>query len=134
MHARRALIAVSVLAVLTACGGTPSTSGNDQPKDDKSTSATVGPGTVMADTLTEAHCVRHKDGRWQANGTVKNTAEKKLSFEVRIHVGRADGKEGRAHVQRVDDLKPGKSAEWSVDKVSTDDSDGPCQIQVRVAK
>jgi hypothetical protein len=134
MHVRRALIAISALAVLTACGGSPSTSGNDQPNDDKSTLPTVSAGTVMTDALTEAHCVRDKDDRWQASGRVKNTADKKLSFEVRIHIGPADGKEGRAHVQLVDDLKPGKSVEWSVDKVTTDDADGPCQIQVRVAK
>jgi len=134
MHVRRVLVALSALAVLTACAGPTSAPGKDQPQADKSTLPTVSAGTVMTDALTEAHCVRDKDDRWQASGRVKNTADRKLSFEVRIHVGPADGKEGRAHVQLVDDVEPGKSADWSVDKVATDDADGPCQIQVRVAK
>lgn len=134
MHARRVLIAFAVVAVLSACGGSPSPSDTDQSKGDKSTLPRISAGTVMPEALAAAHCSSNEDGRWKANGSVKNPTDRKLSFEVLIHVGPANGKDGRAHVQAVDDLKPGKSADWSVSNVSADDPDGPCQIQVRVAK
>jgi hypothetical protein len=133
MRVRRYLITLAAVAGLAACGGTPNTSGDGKSTDDKSTLPTVSAGTVLADALTRAHCVRKKDGPWQAGGTVKNTSTKKVSLEVLIHVGPADGDEGRAHVERLGAVKPGTSVDWSVDKIAADDEDGPCQVQVRVS-
>ena len=91
-------------------------------------------GVRLPDALTEAHCVRTAKGFWSADGEVKNTTAEKRDLEVRIHVGPATGEKARAHVKLVTDLKPGKSAEWSVLKVTADDPKGPCQIQVAVAQ
>jgi len=129
---RRVSFAVIGLVVLTACGGAPETKAGD--KDDKSTLPTVSAGTVLPDALTAGRCVRDSKGRWTASGTVKNTTSTKLDLDVRIHVGPADGKDGPGHVKLVRDVKPGKSVDWNVLRVTADDSAGPCQIQVAVAK
>jgi hypothetical protein len=122
------------LVVLAACGGKPATTADDGKKDDTSALPTVSAGTVLPDALREAHCVRTSKGSWRANGTVENTTTRKRDLDVRIHIGPANGKEGPAHVKSISDLKAGKSAEWSVLKVTADDPAGPCQIQVAVAK
>jgi len=134
MHVRRVSVALIGLVALAACGATPEKSAGDEGKDDKSTLPTVSAGTVVPDALTAAHCVRESNGAWRASGTVKNATTKKLDLDVRIHVGPADGKNGPAHVKLVRDVKPGKSVDWSVLKVTADNPAGPCQIQVAVAK
>jgi hypothetical protein len=134
MHAHRFSVTLAGLAILTACGGSPDPQASVKNKDDKSTLPALSVGTVQPDALGSAHCTLEPDGAWHANGTVKNTSTKTLSFDVRIHVGPADGKSGPAHVQRVDEVKPGKEVPWSVPNVTAADPAGPCQIQVAVAK
>ena len=138
MHVRRLpvrlAVALAALSLLAACGGSPAKPTAGTTKDDKSTLAEVGPGTVLPEALVETHCVREDDGSWRASGVVKNTEAKKLSFDVRIHIGPSAGKSGTAQVVHVAGLKPGKTAPWGVQKVITDDPAGPCQLQVVVAK
>ena len=132
MRARRLSIALVALVVLGACGS-PDKPADAGDKSDKSTLPSVSAGSLMPDALTDLHCARHAKGVWRARGKVTNTTKKKLSFDALIHVGPA-GKDARVPVQRVDDVKPGKSVDWRVDKVSAESPDGPCQIQARVAK
>jgi hypothetical protein len=131
MRVRRVSLAMIGLVVLSACGGAPTTKTGD--KDDKSTLPTVSAGTVLPDALTAVRCVREANGRWRAAGTVKNTTSTKLDLDVRIHVGPADGKEGPGHVKLVSDVKPGKSVDWTVLRVTPDNPAGPCQVQVAVS-
>jgi hypothetical protein len=94
---------------------------------------TIGPGTVMADALTEAHCARGADGTWVANGVIKNTTKQTRSFDVNIYVGPADGKAAVAQVVTVKKLAAGKSAPWKAGAVQAASPDGPCYIRVRIA-
>ena len=133
MRVRQVTVAAIGVMVLAACGGAPEDKGADR-EGDKSTLPTVSAGTVLPDALTAVRCVRESNGRWRADGTVKNTTSTKVDLDVRIHVGPADGKEGPGQIKRVSDVKPGKSADWSVLRVTADDQAGPCQVQVAVAK
>jgi hypothetical protein len=127
-----ALVAVPVLA-RAGCNGvpkvTPETSASPGP-----VVPTIGPGTVMTDALTEAHCVRGADGTWAANGVVKNTTKRARSFDVNIYVGPADGKAGVAQVVTVKKLAAGKSAPWKADAVQATSPTGPCYVRVRITK
>lgn len=133
MRVWRLSMALAGLVAVAACGGSPK-SADSAGKDDKSTLPALSAGTVQPDALGSAHCTLEPDGAWHANGTVRNAKTSTLSFDVRIHVGPADGKTGPAHVQRVDDVKPGKEVPWSVPNVTVQDPAGPCQIQVAIAK
>jgi hypothetical protein len=135
MRKRRVLVAMLLVPMLAlaACNGvpkvTPETSGSPGP-----VVPTIGPGSVMTDALTEAHCVPGADGVWTANGVVKNTTKQARSFDVNIYVGPADGKGGVAQVVTVKKLAAGKSAPWKADAVQATSPDGPCYIRVRIAK
>ena len=102
MRRRRVLVAMLAVPMLalTGCNGvpkvTPETSGSPG-----TVVPTIGPGTVMTDALTEAHCTQAADGTWVANGVVKNTTKRTRSFDVNIYVGPADGKAGVAQVLTV---------------------------------
>jgi hypothetical protein len=133
MGLRRVSLAVISLLVLAACGGAPGDKAAGD-KDDKSILPTVSAGTVLPDALTAVRCLRETNGRWRADGTVKNTTSTKLDLDVRIHVGPADGKKAPGQVKRVSDVKPGASVDWTVLRVTADDPVGPCQVQVAVAK
>lgn len=126
-----ALLAVPMLA-LSGCNGIPRAT----PENATSPTGvpTVGPGTVMTDALTEAHCVKAADGTWAANGVVKNTTKKTRSFDVNIYVGTASGEPGVAQVVTVPKLAAGKSAPWSATAVQATAPDGPCHLRVRIAK
>lgn len=133
MRARRVLVAVLAIPTLAlaGCGGvpkvTPKTSASPGP-----VVPTIGPGTVMTDALTEAHCVRSADGTWSANGVVKNTTKQTRSFDVNIYVGAADGEAGVAQVVAVKKLAAGKSAPWKAAAVQATSPAGPCYIRVRI--
>ena len=126
------LLAIPMLALI-GCNGvpqvTPETSASAGP-----TVPTIGPGTVVTDALTEAHCVRGADGAWTASGMIKNTTKQTRSFNVNIYVGPADGKPAVAQVVTVKKLAAGKSAPWKADAVQATSPDGPCYIRVRIAK
>jgi hypothetical protein len=126
------MLAVPMLA-LAGCNGVPKVT----PEPSQSPGPvvpTIGPGTVMTDALTEAHCVADANGTWVANGVVKNTTKQARSFDVNIYVGPADGKTGVAQVVTVKKLAAGKSAPWKADAVQATSPDGPCYIRVRIAK
>ena len=136
MRVRRVSFAMIGLVFVAACGGAPGNNEGDNAagnKDDKSILPTVSAGTVLPDALTAIRCVREPKGRWWAEGTVKNTTSTKLDLNVRIHIGPADGKKGPGQVKLVSDVKPGKSVDWTVLRVTPDDPAGPCQVQVAVA-
>lgn len=135
MSMRRAVVGVlacSVLA-LAGCGGVPTVT-PEAPASGGPVVPTIGPGTVMTDALTEAHCVRAVDGTWTANGVVENTTKKTFSFDVNIYVGPADGEAGVAQVVTVKKLAPGKSASWKAAAVQATSPDGPCYLRVRIAR
>ena len=135
MHAQRVLVAMLAVPMLalTGCNGvpkvTPGTTASPGP-----VVTTVGPGTVLTDALTEAHCIRGADGTWAADGVVKNTTKKTRSLDVNIYVGPADGKAGVAHVVTVKKLAAGKSAPWKASAVQVTSATGPCYIRVRISK
>ena len=135
MRAQRVLVAMLAvpLLALTGCNGvpkvTPRTTASPGP-----VVPTIGPGTVMTDALTEAHCVPGPAGTWVANGVVKNTTKQTRSFDVNIYVGPADGKAGVAQVVTVKKLAAGKSAPWKAAAVQATSQAGPCYIRVRIAK
>jgi len=135
MRARRVLVAMLAVPMLAlmGCNGvpkvTPTTSASPGP-----VVPTIGPGTVMTDALTEAHCVRGAAGTWVANGVVKNTTKQTRSFDVNIYVGPADGEPGVAQVVTVKKLAAGKSAPWKAAAVQATSPTGPCYIRVRIAK
>ncbi|HJR89710.1 MAG TPA: hypothetical protein VJ782_06070 [Aeromicrobium sp.] len=129
-----ALLAVPMLA-LSGCNGipkvTPETTTSPGP-----VVPTIGPGTVMTDALTEAHCVQGTSGEgvWVAFGEVKNTTKQTRTFDVNIYIGPADGRAGVAQVVTVKNLKAGESAPWKASRVQTTSPNGPCYIRVRIAK
>lgn len=133
MRAGRVLIAVLAVPMLAlaGCGGvpqvTPKTSASPGP-----VVPTVGPGTVLTDALTEAHCVRGADGTWAANGTVKNTTKQTRTLDINIYVGPADGEAGEARVVTVKKLAAGKSAPWKAAAIQATSPTGPCYIRVRI--
>lgn len=133
MRARATLataLAVPMLA-LAGCGGIPTVT----PEATESPGAvvpTIGPGTVMTDALTEAHCVQAPNGTWTANGVVKNTTKQTRSFDVNIYVGPADGEAGVAQVVSVKKLAAGESAPWKAAAVQATSPTGPCYIRVRI--
>ena len=135
MRAQRVLVAMLavLMLALTGCNGvpkvTPRTSASPGP-----VVPTIGPGTVMTDALTEAHCVRSPAGTWSANGVVKNTTKQTRSFDVNIYVGPADGDAGVAQVVTVKKLAAGKSAPWKAAAVQATSPAGPCYIRVRIAR
>jgi hypothetical protein len=135
MHVRRVLVAMAAVPMLAlaGCNGvpkvTPETSGSPGP-----VVPTIGPGTVMTDALTEAHCAARADGTWVADGVVKNTTKRTRSFDVNIYVGPADGKAGVAQVVTVKKLAAGKSAQWKATTVQATSPTGPCYIRVLIAK
>ena len=135
MRAQRVLVAMLAVPMLalTGCNGvpkvTPGTTTSPGP-----VVTTVGPGTVLTDALTEAHCRRGADGTWAADGVVKNTTKKVRSLDVNIYVGPADGKAGVAHVVTVKKLAAGKSAPWKASPVQVTSVTGPCYIRVRISK
>ncbi|HKY57914.1 MAG TPA: hypothetical protein VJL80_07755 [Aeromicrobium sp.] len=127
-----AVLSVSTL-VLTGCGGVPQVT----PRSSASAGPvvpTIGPGSVMTDALTEAHCVRASTGTWTANGVVKNTTKQTRSFDVNIYIGPADGEAGVAQVVTVKKLAAGKSAPWTATAVQATSPTGPCYIRVRITK
>ena len=135
MRTRRVLVAVLAVPMLAlaGCNGVPKVT--PQPAVSPGPVArTIGPGTVMTDVLTEAHCVQGTEGTWAANGVVKNTTKQTRSFDVNIYVGPADGKAGVAQVVTVKKLAAGKSAPWKADAVQATSPDGPCYIRVRISK
>lgn len=133
MRAHRVLIAVLAvpMLVLAGCGGvpqvTPKTSASPGP-----VVPTVGPGTVLTDALTEAHCARGADGTWAASGTVKNTTKQTRTLDLNIYVGPADGEAGVARVVTVKKLAAGKSAPWKAAAIQATSPAGPCYIRVRI--
>lgn len=135
MRTRRVLVVVLAIPMLAlaSCGGvpkvTPKTSASPGP-----VVPTVGPGTVMTDALTEAHCVRGATGIWTAQGVVKNTTKQTRSFDVNIYIGEAAGEAGVAQIVAVKKLAPGKSAPWKATSVLATSPTGPCYIRVRIAK
>jgi hypothetical protein len=135
MRRRRVLVAMLAVPMLalTGCNGvpkvTPRTTASPGP-----VVTTIGPGSVMTDALTEAHCVRGADGTWAANGVVRNTTKRTRSFDVNIYVGPAGGEAGVAQVVTVKKLAAGKSASWNAAPVQATSPDGPCYIRVRIAK
>jgi hypothetical protein len=135
MHARRVLVAMVTLPVLalTGCNGVPTVTpeATDSPGP---VVPTIGPGTVMTDALTEAHCVQGTSGAWIADGVVKNTTKQTRTFDVNIYIGPANGEAGVAQVVTVRKLAPGKSAPWKAAAVQPTGPDGPCYIRVRIAK
>lgn len=135
MRARRVLVALlaALTLALAGCGGVPrvTPASTDSPGP---VVPTIGPGTVMTDALTEAHCARSPAGVWMANGVVKNTTKKTWSFDVNIYVGQADGEAGVAQVVTVRKLAAGKSAPWKAAAVQATSPNGPCYIRVRIAK
>ena len=137
MRMHRVLVAMLVVPMLalTGCNGIPTVT----PKTTTSPGPvvpTVGPGTVMTDALTEAHCVQGTgdEGLWVAFGEVKNTTKQTRTFDVNIYIGPADGGAGVAQVVTVKRLAPGKSAPWKAPRVQTTSPNGPCYIRVRIAK
>jgi len=133
MRAHRVMIAVLAvpMLVLAGCGGVPKVT----PRTSASPGTvvpTIGPGTVMMDALTEAHCVRNAAGTWSATGVVKNTTKQTRSFDVNIYVGPADGEAGVAQVVTVKKLAAGKSAPWKAAAVQATSPGGPCYIRVRI--
>jgi hypothetical protein len=136
MRGSRLLAALLVPAVVTLAGcsglpGVPSGAPSGAPTE---AVPTIGPGTVVTDALTEAHCVRAADGTWSANGVVKNTTKVTRSFDVNIYIGPADGQAGVARVVTVKKLAAGKSAPWKAVAVQATAPAGPCYLRVRVAK
>lgn len=135
MRAQRVLVAMLAVPMLalTGCNGvpkvTPRTSASSGP-----VVPTIGPGTVMTDALTDAHCVQGLAGTWVANGVVKNTTKQTRSFDVNVYVGPADGEPGVAQVVTVKKLAAGKSAPWKAAAVQSTSPTGPCYIRVRIAK
>lgn len=135
MATRRVLAAVLSVStlVLTGCGGVPQVT----PRSSASAGPvvpTIGPGSVMTDALTEAHCVRASTGTWTANGVVKNTTRQTRSFDVNIYIGPADGEAGVAQVVTVKKLAAGKSAPWKAAAVQATSPTGPCYIRVRITR
>lgn len=135
MSTRRAVVTVLAIPmlVLAGCGGVPTVT-PETPASSGPVVPTIGPGTVMTDALTEAHCIRGADGVWAANGVIKNTAKKTFSFDINIYVGPADGDAGVAQVVTVRKLAPGKSAPWKATAVQATSPEGPCYLRVRIAK
>ena len=136
MRVRRVL-AVALLApvvLLAGCGGIPKVAPNGSDTAPPTVVPTIGPGTVMGDALTEAHCVRATNGTWTANGVVKNTTKQTRSFDVNIYVGPANGDAGVAQVVTVKKLAAGKSAPWKATAVQATAPAGPCYLRVRIAK
>jgi hypothetical protein len=134
MRARRLLAVLGSAVVLAGCGGIPKVSPNATDTAPPATVATIGPGTVLGDALTEAHCARASSGAWAANGVIKNTTKQTRSFDVNIYVGPADGDPGVAQVVTVKKLAAGKSAPWKATSVQATSPAGPCYIRVRVSK
>ena len=134
MRARRLLTVLGLAVVLAGCGGVPKVNPNSSDTATPTAVATIGPGTVMGDALTEAHCVRAPNGAWTANGVLKNTTKQTRSFDVNIYVGPADGDPGVAQVVTVKKLAAGKSAPWKATSVQATAPAGPCYIRVRIAK
>jgi len=135
MRARRVLVAVLAVSLLAlaGCGGVPKVT----PKATTSPGPvvpTIGPGTVMTDALTEAHCAQGTGDVWTAAGVVKNTTKRTRSFDVNIYVGPADGEAGVAQVVKVRKLAAGKFAPWKSPVVQATSPTGPCYIRVRVSK
>ena len=135
MRTRRVVASVltAPIVALAGCNGvpkvTPGTTTSPGP-----VVTTVGPGTVLTDALTEAHCRRVADGTWAADGVVKNTTKRTRSLDVNIYVGPADGKAGVAHVVTLKKLAAGKSAPWKASAVQVTSATGPCYIRVRISK
>ena len=134
MRARRLLTVLGLAVVLAGCGGIPKVNPNSSDTATPTAVATIGPGTVMGDALTEAHCVRAPNGAWTANGVLKNTTKQTRSFDVNIYVGPADGDPGVAQVVTVKKLEAGESAPWKATSVQATAPGGPCYIRVRIAK
>ena len=107
MRARRLLTVLGLAVVLAGCGGVPKVNPNSSDTATPTAVATIGPGTVMGDALTEAHCVRAPNGAWTANGVLKNTTKQTRSFDVNIYVGPADGDPGVAPVLSLNKLAAG---------------------------
>jgi len=133
---RARLVLVVVLAVpmlaLAGCGGVPKVT--PKPTTAGPVVPTIGPGTVVTDALTEAHCAPNADGTtWSASGSIKNTTKKTRSFDINIFIGAANGA-GVAQVVAVEKLAAGKSAPWTADAVQATSPSGPCYIRVRIAK
>ena len=133
MRARRVLVAVLAVPMLAlaGCGGVPKVT--PEPTTAGPVVPTIGPGTVMTDALTEAHCVPNADGSiWAASGSIKNTTKQTRSFDINIFIGPAGA--GAAQVVAVKKLAAGKSAPWMADAVQATSPTGPCYIRVRIAK
>jgi hypothetical protein len=135
MRTRLALF--SMLIVPALLGGCAAAQRDLAPKPTASAGQAtpqIGPGTVMTDALTAAHCARTAKGAWSASGTIKNTTKKPLAFDVTIYVGPPDDKRGTAHVTHVPTVAAGKSATWVSPVVQAASPAGPCHIRVSVAK
>lgn len=134
MRARGVVVAVLVapMVALAGCGGIPQVTPNPTNSPGQ-TVPTIGPGTVMGDALTEAHCVQGAAGVWSASGVVKNTTKQTRTFDVNIYIGPADGQAGVARVVTVRRLAAGKSAPWKADAMRPASPNGPCYIRVRIA-
>jgi hypothetical protein len=134
MRTRLAFLSLlAIPALIAGCGVAPkvtpqptASAGEAKPQ--------IGPGTVMTDALTEAHCARRSDGVWAASGVVRNTTKQALAFDVTVYVGPPGGEDRTAHVTHVPKVAAGKSATWVSPVVETDSPGGPCHIRVRVAK
>lgn len=134
MRMRLALVSVlAAPALIAGCGVAPKVTPQPTSSPGQATPQ-IGPGTVMTDALTEAHCAANDKGAWSASGVVKNTTKQALAFDVTIYVGPPGGERRTAHVTHIKKVAPGKSARWVSPVVETESPKGPCHIRVRVAK
>jgi hypothetical protein len=134
MRVRLAFLSALIAPLLIAgCGAAPKIAPKPTPSAGQ-VPAQIGPGSVMTEALTEAHCVDDGKGTWAANGVLKNTTKEARAFDVRIYIGPPDGQRRPAHVVHTGKIPADKSAPWSVPAVASESPAGPCHIQVRVAK
>jgi hypothetical protein len=117
-----------LLAGLSACGSQRPTENGPTPEPEE---PTVTAGAIVPNALIDARCAPDPSGVWSATGVLRNTAKQPMSYDVIVHLGAANGQPATAHVKRVRDVAPGKSADVTVAIVDDKAPTGQCHVQVR---
>ncbi len=131
---------LAVCLLLTGCGG-----GDDpkaKPTEKATTEATVKPakstkapvaepaGLAAPGDLSNFRCSANAEGAWAASGILKNGTDKRVSYQVTVFVGEADGKDAEALAKEVQSVNANGSIKVELTDIPAAKDASRCYVQV----
>lgn len=119
LFVRPARVAVAVVLAATACTGLAGCSSKKDQPAAGSDPLTASQGTGAVADLSKAKCSADAKGNWTFSGTVKNSRDAKATYTVTASVVKTTGGTVVVSKEFVKEIEPGKSVQFSGEKVGT---------------